>query len=191
MVVERHSDALNSLEAAVGSCFDNVFVLSEQRDALRFDRFFDAAPGRQVLRAPAFKLGMPLPVITIAASLDSPGWILSRYVTPDSYSFVLQRPSSALARKLSAYRLVAPTFVPDTARGIRLGDPISKVTRIFGTGRPHTKCGLMMYSYAWLVRAGWNADGYVTYGADRSGRVEFINSGTGCCGKNHLWDPDR
>ena len=82
---------------------------------------------------------------------------------------------------------MTPNFVPDTTRGIRLGDPISKVTRVFGIGRPHMSCGLTMHSYAWPVPSD-NADGYVTYGADSAGRIEFISSGEGCCGVRHLWD---
>jgi len=187
VLVDGHPGALNSLEAAIGSCRAKIYTRSARHDALRFDRFFDAAPDRQVLRADFLHEGPP--VIDVAASLAPPGWILSRYVTYDGYDSVLQRPSRALIRRIAAYGLAPPHFVPGTMLGIRLGDPISKVTRVFVTGRPYTRCGLTMYSYAWSVRS--NDDGFVTYGTDRAGRIEFIRSGDGCCGKNHLWDRQR
>ena len=81
-VVDRRAGALNSLEAAVGRCVGKPYLLSAQRDALRFDRFFNAAPGHQVLRAAFPK--MDLPVITIAASLDPPG----------GYSLVMSLPTA-------------------------------------------------------------------------------------------------
>jgi hypothetical protein len=179
-------DRLNSLVQDVFfGCHQTgrvVFAQSARRDELRFDKYFDKAPTGEVLR-----VGEPGLVISVAGTLDQPGWVLSRYITPDSHSFILQRPSVAVAKTLSTSRLTKPGFVPDTKLGIQLGTPISKVTSVSGKGHVQQRCGLTVYAYAWAdpIRNGYNG---VSYGVDRAGRIQLIESGFGCCGKGHPWD---
>jgi hypothetical protein len=180
VIVVRSDTAVQSLQAVAETpCVSYHFVRSTQRDALRFDRFLDAAPGRQAVRTDP-------PGYAVAASFGPSAWILSRWVTPDSFTFMLRRPNPTLVRKLATFGLETPNVAPVTMRGIRLGDPISKVTNIFRVSHPHAACGFTLYSYAWPLTI--NYDDYVIYGVDRAGRIQYIEAGEGCCGKGHLWD---
>jgi hypothetical protein len=119
---------------------------------------------------------------TIRVLGDHPA-VLVYYKTPDGDSVTLRRLTPELVRVLRKTK--STLSLPQTAAGISLGDPISKVIAKFGPGTPKKTCDTTTLGYAWEGQYG---DTYIDYEYDADDRIVSIESGNGCCGIRHMWE---
>lgn len=172
------ADASKLLELSTTSCYmggsQPYVVRTSSRDSLRYQHYFDASPAREVAVAVT-----DYNQFRVAFNIEA-DWQLSRYSTDDSLEITLSHLSPPLVLELSSFHLRPPRFTPDTMRGIRLDDPVSRVFAIFGRGMPaRDSCGRTHYIFGW--EAGQGARDTIDYEI-RGGRIVSIQSASGCCG---------
>lgn len=172
------ADASKLLALSATSCYistDRPYVVrSRAHDALRYRRYLDAAPDREVAVA-----STDYNEFRVALNVDA-DWQLSRYSTSDGSVITLSHLSAPLVSELSYYKLHEPAFTPETQRNIHLEDPVGRVFAIFGHGDPvRDQCGRTHYVFGWETAPG--ARDTIDYEV-RAGRIVSISAGSGCCG---------
>lgn len=156
------------------------YVRTNKRDTLEQYASILIKNGRRIaLTAGGRKFGE---IIVIATAL---GWALLRDRRADSDSYTLKPTDAALHQYLGrAPLLVGGGTTPHTKQQIALGDPVSKVIRLYGNGKPTPRCVLSERAFA---GPGAFGDWFALYRADARGKIVFIRTGDVSNGIRHLW----